>query len=50
MSVAVMVVIAGTALDYIYAGSSAGTSKLLVIKLNHHAGPYSRYGTTQTPI
>lgn len=39
MAVAVVVVIAGTALDYIYAGSSVGTSELLVIKLNHHTGP-----------
>jgi hypothetical protein len=46
MAVAVVVVIAGTALDYIYAGSSAGTSELLVIKLNHHTGPYSRNNTT----
>jgi hypothetical protein len=50
MAVAVMVVIAGTTLDYIYAGTSAGTSELLVIKLNHYVGPYSRNSTTQTPI
>jgi hypothetical protein len=50
MAVAVMAVIAGTALDYIYAGSSAGTSELMVNELNHHAGLYSRNSTTQTTL
>jgi hypothetical protein len=39
MAVAVTLVIAGTALDYVYSGSSPGTCELLVIKLNHHTGP-----------
>jgi hypothetical protein len=50
MAVAVMAVIAGTALDYIYDGSSSGTSEIFVIILKHHAGPYSRNSTTQTPM
>ena len=50
MAVAVMVFIAGTALDYIYDGSPAGTSDLVVIKLNHHSGPYSSNIATRTSI
>jgi hypothetical protein len=45
MAVAVMFVIVGTALDYIYCGSSPGTAELLVIKLSNCKGPYSKNNT-----
>jgi hypothetical protein len=50
MACAVMLVIAGTALDYFYSGSPPGTSKPVITKFYHFTGLFLRNKNMQTSI